>query len=424
MKMSAMAAGMLLVFSCPLGAQTLAPEDKADVSQRLKSRIGTLVQPADTGGASPGAYSRLAVEANSEKSTALFKVAKSWVFVGDRTGTSVYDTTGNLALSASTPFDSDKDKQKDLGDLSGLSAGTGATLTAGSYFWQRVAVGTVFTLDQTCNQAVADLVSPAGYSFAWPEQSTDNPTPAQTALLFQDQQVDCTLMLADDAGLLAAVDAVNAANKAKAKGDPSFTAPPPATAKVGPKNPRDFYKKQYHGQVQEARKASHGLTLALSANRQSFTYASAEDPTDVTKDEIQNGYGATLGYQLVLDTAVLLVGATKEKAYKGAKQQQICSPLGQTGSLTCANAALAAPSKAESTILSTELRWRLGRSFPVAIAPRVQFRTDDSEFGFQLPIYLAADGKRPLEGGLKLTWTDEDDFGAGVFVGKSFKFFN
>lgn len=408
------------------GAQSLSSNEMKIYQGNVEERADAAVEPAGTFGASPGTHSKFVLEASSEKTTASFRVGKRWVTVSPRAddGDDIRDRTSHLSLSATTPFDGENDKRKDLGDLSGLTAGTSTRLEGGFTWWPRAPKGTVWRLDEVCNDAVRDLfVSTPGvqYSFAWREGSPV-PTPQRAALLFEDAEVDCAGMLQTDAGLKAAADKVNATNQAKAKEDNSFKVPPKVKVAADTSR-RDEFWSLLLGRVREARGASHGGTLSIAGNRQEFAYASMAAPSVITED-VKEGYGLTLGYNLVLDTSVLSVTASYEETYKGAKEQEICNPIGTTGSLTCADAALSKPSNKENEILAVEYRVILNRSFPVALGPRVQFSVEDSEFGVRLPIYFAPDPKRAIDGGLALTWSEEDETSVSVFVGKAFKFFD
>lgn len=424
---------LVLCAALPVRAQetnVMSPSEIFLVQKDIRKQAEAPVKPADVGGAAGGDYSKIAVETTSDRTTVSFKVGDSWVFVqpveakGDNI---VYDKTFDLSLSASTPFNQDKDKGKDLGDISGLTTGTNAKLQGGLMWWARVDRDTTRNIENICNNAVTDLYESVSrdtqYSFAWPSGRSLPPNTKESALLFEDQGVDCVKMLLSDDGLQGAIDSVNLANKNYAKDHPSFELPAPVHLKAEPAHPRTWHWMQLQELQQKARHANHGMIFAITANRQEFDYADAATPATVNK-AIKWGYGASLGYTLILPKSVFLAGVSYEQAYKGGKDTQICSPIGTTGSLMCQNAALLAPAKKEDEIVSVEYRTIIPWRIPIALAPRVQFSLKQSQFGVKLPIYVAPDPKHVLDGGIAFAWTEEDHFGVSIFVSKAFKFFD
>ncbi len=362
----------------------------------------------------------ISVEATSEKTTASFKVGKSWVFVPPLT--EKYEKTLDLSLSASTPFDQDKSRRKDLGDISGLTTGTNAKLQGGLMWWARVNRDAVFMIDETCSKAVQDLYEPEwgtqNYSFAWPRDNPVEQTETESALLFQNQGVQCDKMLSSDDGMKAAVDTVNTANKTHK----DFKLPP-VRLKKRPAHSREWHWRELQAVQQKVQHASQGMTFTITANRQELDYADAAAPATINEVS-KYGYGASLGYTLILHQSVLLAAVSYEQVYQGGEDTQICSPIGTTGSFMCQNAALSAPAEKEDEILSVEYRTIIPWHISIAIAPRVQYSFQQSQFGVRLPIYVAPDPKHVLDGGIAFAWTEEDHFGVSIFVSKAFKFFD
>ena len=58
-----------------------------------------------------------------------------------------------------------------------------------------------------------------------------------------------------------------------------------------------------------------------------------------------------------------------------------------------------------------------------ALSPRVEYGVKTHDYGVQLPIYLAANKDRILDGGIGIGWTNIDHWGVSIFVGKAFSFF-
>jgi hypothetical protein len=163
-----------------------------------------------------------------------------------------------------------------------------------------------------------------------------------------------------------------------------------------------------------------GVTLAATGNRQKFTFASAAAPA-TTMDETDFGRGVSLTFTVIKSSAVFAAGASYERSYKGGKPVQICTPLGTTGSSQCSNAALTPPKESTDKLLFLEFRAAVP-SGNLATSPRIEYKTDTSDFGIKFPIYFVPNDKRVLNGGLALGWTKQDHLTAGVFVGKAFAF--
>jgi hypothetical protein len=116
----------------------------------------------------------------------------------------------------------------------------------------------------------------------------------------------------------------------------------------------------------------------------------------------------------------LLVAASLEyqQSFKDADSQVLC-PAG-AAPVTCVGGPIGQPKEEKKQLASLEFRKRF-LSWPIAISMSATHDFESHVNGLDMPIYLVVNDKGALIGGLRLGWRDDtDDFGIGVFVGKTF----
>jgi hypothetical protein len=155
----------------------------------------------------------------------------------------------------------------------------------------------------------------------------------------------------------------------------------------------------------------------LKVGHNDYTYYDPARLTKHTDDEVSWGAGVFAG--ILTGNAYYAAGIDYQRAYKGARSGVAC-PLPSDGEevVLCVNGALGAPSVGERHLLSAEGRWRLGER---AIGVRAIHDFKNGVSGIDMPIYLFPDEKGFLTGGLRLGWTNEEQFYAAIFVGVPFK---
>jgi hypothetical protein len=128
------------------------------------------------------------------------------------------------------------------------------------------------------------------------------------------------------------------------------------------------------------------------------------------------------------ELALLSIGARYERTVKPQKTGTVCPASSGTAPVTCTSGSIGSPKREENEVVYSEAKWSpFAGKLGVAIAPRLSYEIEDSDFGFDLPIYLIQskkkdDGDRDFVGGVRLGWSgEENEFTAGVFVGKSFE---
>lgn len=104
----------------------------------------------------------------------------------------------------------------------------------------------------------------------------------------------------------------------------------------------------------------------------------------------------------------------------------ICHAVPGEAEEHCVTGADGLPVRDKTGLISVETRHvlPLSNSNKIALAPQFTYRFEDSEFGAELPIYLAPDKDGKLSGGVKFDYDSKgDNFGIGVFVGVPFSIF-
>ena len=393
-------AGVLTLAVLTMGSAFAAA---TDLQQGVLKQIDSPDAASTTGNYLPKAL----VEASTDKTTATLSMAKALPFASD-----VWLV--NTAFTVKAPFDSSKDNVVDLGSLSGLTAGTNARLEIGGLYWPPFPAASEKDFDVVCSDYIGRVLP----GYYWSRDQKD-PRPKEQNLGQPTIGKSCYDILTTD-GLRAALKVLNDAAAAAAKKQNQSV--PKEIAPIAGSDPilAEGYKKLTDINARGFSYAQ-GFVLAVTANRQKFSYASSAAPTQVT-DETKTGSGVSLNYNFILNSWVLAIGASYEKSYKGAKEVQICSPIGSTGSTQCASGALKAPTESTNKLIFAEFRSALGTN--IALSPRIEYKTDTSDLGISLPIYLAKNEKRVLDGGISLGWTKADHFTASVFIGKAFGFFD
>jgi len=394
---------VLLALASSSASFAMDPERKA-VAQELDSPDAATT----TGNFTPKAI----IEASTDKTTATLSYAKA--FALDHKSW-LLDT----ALTVKAPFDSSKDDVKDIGSISGLTAGTNVRLEIGTLYWPLPSPASLQEIDRVCNQYLQRVLPDYHWSTDPNDLNTEDLGASEHNLAKITKGASCFVLLApgglDDA-LKKINDKVTENAKLLNKPPPSAIAPVAGSEDVLAAG-FEALKKANKGTLARA----HSVTLALTANRQKFSFASEATPTEVT-DANKTGKGISLSYSYIMPSSVLAIGVSYQKSFKGADEVQICSPIGSTGSTQCSSAALKGPTESTDKLIFAEYRAAIGSN--VALSPRVEYKTTKSDVGVSLPIYLAKNEQHVLDGGVSLGWTREDHFAASVFVSKAFQFFD
>jgi len=377
-------------------------------------QLDQIVEDPATRSTIGGGPSRISVEAGTDKTTASAKLGRSW----SNDGVNAW----KVALSATSPFDSETETTRTLGTLSGLTEGTSAQLEFGYFHWPQP---NYQGMNEVCARAIEAMFP--GYSW-WVTGK-----PYDQYRYFNLGGKDNALGATDCAALLSSLEGVEDAIKKRNDASQGLTPaagatpPSPATLPANWEALQQEYRRRYldaknHTPDGTLRGAARGITFALTGNREDFSFADPAAPADVT-DESKKGRGVSVAYTHIADRFVAGAGLSWEKTYEGAPAQQICSPIGASGSSSCRSAALAPPAEKQQRIAFLEMRVALFDG-AIALSPRLEYSLEDYVFAARLPIFVARNRAKALEGGVALTWDEQDDLGASVFVGKSFEFFN
>lgn len=358
-----------------------------------------------------GLTSKIVFEGSEEKGVATLRV-------GNHFGSSVSNVY-RWSLSASAPFSQDEEDSRDIGDLSGLSAGSTATLELGwigldsiqERAWRKLK-GTV----ETCGEAVKAVTDNRIDNACEPYAQKVFGVPMQKVheTLGVKREFNCTeeffsaeifdqspkvLQLRQDAG----------ANPASQRELEQLT------------QAREKYLQAYRG-VLEPPGPLWSAGVRLKAGSTSFDYfldtnLAEKQSTSKTNTSI----GAYLNY--VHQRHLIGLGYSRVSNYTGGRKTQVCTPLGTTGALDCSEKVLGAPTRDEPDLLSLEWRYLIAPA-KLAISPIVEYDLDEHEWAARVPVYGAVNKEGDLVGGLSINWdSEEDDVEAVVFFGKKFALF-
>lgn len=365
---------------------------------------------APTAASTTGSFASKAIlDASSDKTTATLKLGRLRPVDGSAS------KLRSFGLVAKTPFDSEKDDTKDIGTSSGLTVGGNLRLEYGFLNWPQFSADAERAMGEICSRYIGRVLP----SYYWSrEEAGANP---ERNLARSAADKSCADLLSAD-GIAAVVKKIN--DDAEVASEKNKTPLPPKLAPIPGyeailKEGAEMYAQRNASGFTNA----WGLTFAVTGNRQKFAYSSEATPTETT-EETRSGRGVSITYNLIRHSSIVGIGASYERAYTGGTEVEICSPIGATGSLKCANGSLTAPERKSDRLVFVEYRSVLKQFPSFAISPRLEYAHRDSAFSFSLPIYLSADENRVLDGGLSINWDEKEHMNVAVFIGKAFKFFD
>ena len=370
---------------------------------------------APNGGTSPATtyQPKVSIETATDKSTASVDVGG----VLSSAGGSDYLIA---AFTAKAPFDSSKSDVQDLGNLSGLTAGTQAHFALTWSQWNLMSISAMTDIAGFQNSPyLAQLYG----GYPWVSPGAPGTPTLRDAVVTLKLDPSPQSLLADEATYRKILDELNKeidAFNAKNAKTPGFQPLNHARALTDYAQIATDAHRAYGGIAEAyAPKWVPSLGLTLDGNEQSFTYAQPSAPSKTTS-ETKTGAGASFVASLLHYNWLASVSWAYAHSYKAQPSGQICSPISGSTSTNCVTAALGAPKDSTDRMIIAEFRIRFNTL--LAISPQVQYSTAKSNWGVQLPVYMMADKTKALNAGIKLGWTTTDHFGASLFVGKPFSF--
>ena len=162
-------------------------------------------------------------------------------------------------------------------------------------------------------------------------------------------------------------------------------------------------------------KWGHIYELKIGAARNQYDYL---DPalTEQSTTELGWTLGASMGFTTPKRRAMFAFGFDLERAYEEQDSNVYC-PDSPSFPVQCVTGSLGAPDKDWNRLLWVEAR---SAAFDIPFSFRVTRELEDSVTGIDMPIYFLHDDDGLFTGGLRLGWTSENGFDAGIFVGKAF----
>ena len=130
--------------------------------------------------------------------------------------------------------------------------------------------------------------------------------------------------------------------------------------------------------------------------------------------------GSSLTYMPRLSGPVIFfVGAEYKRQYKLPDEETRCLTLPN-----CKTAAFGplVEDKDVSIFGAARLNWHVVKGLPFATELKIAYDFEDKIWGAAMPVYVLQDKDGGLNGGFKITWDENDDFGFGLFIGKTLDF--
>jgi len=171
----------------------------------------------------------------------------------------------------------------------------------------------------------------------------------------------------------------------------------------------------YQKYTKEYFKWGHIYELKIGAARNQYDYL---DPALSEQSTTKLGWtiGASMGLSTPKRNAMFAFGFDLERAYEEQDSNVYC-PDSPSFPVQCVTGSLGTPNKDWNRLLWVEAR---SAAFDIPFSFRVTRELEDSITGIDMPIYFLHDEDGLFTGGLRLGWTSENGFDAGIFVGKAF----
>lgn len=175
-----------------------------------------------------------------------------------------------------------------------------------------------------------------------------------------------------------------------------------------------------------------GYGLEGTVGYRKFKYIDVAAFAEASSEEVPWGVRA-FGTFIPRPNRALVASIAYQQGYEEQAATVLC-PVTTVGStFTCLSGPNGLPKSTEKVLLAVEGRalvdlrttdWQNGFIDHFGVAPQVTYDANNDDFGIDFPIYLAADDKGSLLGGLRFGYkTSEEGFNAGVFIGSAFDLF-
>lgn len=165
------------------------------------------------------------------------------------------------------------------------------------------------------------------------------------------------------------------------------------------------YARANYGWMQE-------YTIGIQGARATFDYI-APDLSSASVDRTGWGMTVAAAFHPPSRNHLFAVGADLQRLHRAGDVIIRCPPSNGTDPVTCVSGSDGPPTKVTRKLLWGEARGAVG---PVAYSLRLTRDLESDETGVDLPIYLFRNAEGKLSGGVRLGWTSEQDFGAGIFI--------
>jgi len=160
-----------------------------------------------------------------------------------------------------------------------------------------------------------------------------------------------------------------------------------------------------------------GFTGALGT--QEFKYRNPATFAELETTKTPWSLGGYFAYERLSTRTLFILRAEHKRLYEEGDEETRCPNPGSTDG--CVTARFAGPARKNRDIASLEVR-RLFDNMGVSLT--ASYDVGDDEFAVDLPVYLVRDGAGGFNGGVRATWTSEqDDVRVGVFMNKAFSVF-
>lgn len=162
------------------------------------------------------------------------------------------------------------------------------------------------------------------------------------------------------------------------------------------------------------------LSFTFSLSEPSFQFVDPMTLEEGKTAETNRSYGAAWGR--LTRGFFFGFGYKRRETFKAGPRTELCRPIEGADALSCSEVRLGPPKKSEQNIASFDAKWQFRPNLALNVRLLYDFKED--LFNPHVLLYFLQQDDGVLNGGLDLSYDDENDFMARVFVGSKFNLFS
>lgn len=153
---------------------------------------------------------------------------------------------------------------------------------------------------------------------------------------------------------------------------------------------------------------------------QKFKFLKPGTTDEVSESKVPWSLELFHGFMEARSRTFITVGAEYQHGFKDADSTTRCPTPNLEGTVDCKTGASGEPVEDNAELLFVEMRRRI---YTRALSLKVTYDFEEEVIGADLPIHLLTNKDGNLTGGIRVGWTEDEHWQAGIFVGTAFRLF-